>query len=108
MKRQIRRLSPHQNGKVVGVLTAVITLPMFLLMMIPMLFMMPKLDNAGNPIDFAFPFGMFLLMPLFYLVFTYLFVVVGCWLYNKLFKLLGGFEFEFREEGSMNAENTLI
>jgi hypothetical protein len=92
------RLSPHQNGKVAGVLMAIITLPMFLLMMIPMFFMMPKVDNAGNPIASGFPFVMFLLMPIIYLVFTYLFVAIGCWLYNKFFKLLGGFEFEFKGE----------
>ena len=98
MKKQIKRLAPHQNGKVFGILMAVSTLPMLGLMMVPMLFMMPKVDNTGNPIDFMFPFGMFLLMPIFYLVFTYLFVALGCWVYNVLFKFIGGFEFEFKED----------
>ena len=98
MKRQIKRLTPHQNGKVSGVLMAVITLPMYLLMMIPMAFMMPKVDASGNPIDFGPPFVMFFFMPIIYLVFTYIFVAFGCWLYNKFFKLLGGFEFEFNPD----------
>lgn len=97
MKKQIKRLSPLQNGKVAGVLMAVTTLPMFLFMMVPMVFMMPKVDQAGNPINSGFPFGMFLLMPIFYLVFTFLFVSFGCWIYNLLYKLLDGFEFEFKQ-----------
>ena len=98
MKTQINRLAPHQNGKVLGVLMAVITLPIYVLMMIPMAFMMPKIDNAGNPINFGFPFMMFVFMPIIYLVFTYVFVAFGCWLYNKFYKILGGFEFEFNAD----------
>jgi hypothetical protein len=44
MKKQIKRLSPHQNGKVFGVLMAVTTLPLFL----PMILMM---NLAGPPVD---------------------------------------------------------
>ena len=98
MKTVIKRLEPHQNGKVASVLIAVITLPMYLFMMIPMTLMMPKVDHAGNPIDFGFPFMMFLFMPLIYLVFTYVFVALGCWLYNTFFKYLGGFEFDLEEK----------
>ena len=98
MKRQIKQLSLHQNGKVAGILMAVTSLPMFLLMIVPMVFMTPKVDQAGNPIDFGFPFVIFLLMPLFYLVFTYLFTAFGCWVYNKFFKFIGGFEFEFNQD----------
>ena len=98
MKKQIKRLSPHQNGKVFSILMAVSSLPMVALMIVPMLFMMPKVDNTGNPIDFGFPFAMFLFMPIFYLIFTYIFVALGCWLYNVFFKFIGGFEFEFKED----------
>lgn len=98
MKKQIRRLSPFQNGKVAGVLMAVTTLPMFLVMMVPMSFMIPKVDQAGNPIDFGIPFGMLLFMPIFYLVVTFLSVAFGCWVYNVLYRLLGGFELEFNQD----------
>lgn len=97
MKRQIKRLSPHQNGKVAGIMMAITTLPMFLIMIVPMTLMVPKVDQAGNPVDFGFPFIMFLIMPVFYLIFTYLFVAFGCWVYNIFYKLIGGFEFEFDE-----------
>lgn len=98
MKRQIRRLAPHQNGKVAGILMAITSLPMFALTIIPMLLTMPKVDQAGNPIDFGFPFVIFLFMPVLYLVFTYLFVGFGCWVYNVFYKWIGGIEFEFSPE----------
>ena len=97
MKKQIKRLSPHQNGKVAGIMMAVTTLPMILFMIIPMTLMTPKIDQAGNPVDFGFPFIMLLIMPIFYLIFTYLFVAFGCWVYNIFYKIIGGFEFEFDE-----------
>lgn len=97
MKKQILKLSPHQNGKVAGILVAVTMLPMFFCMIIPMMLFAPKVDSAGNPIDF--PFILFLLMPIFYLVFTYLFVALGCWIYNKLYRFVGGFEFEIQQDG---------
>lgn len=98
MKSQINRLSLHQNGKVAGILMAVTTLPMFLVMIIPMAFMMPKVDQAGNPVNFGPPFSIFLFMPIFYLVFTYIFVAFGCWVYNFLYKFIGGFEFELKKD----------
>lgn len=78
---------------------AVTSLPIFFLMMVPMFFMIPQVDHAGNPTDFGWPFGMFFFMPIIYLVFTYIFVALGCWIYNIFFTLIGGFEFEFYEEG---------
>ncbi len=98
MKSQIRRLAPHQNAKVLGVLMAVITVPMFSAMIIPMIFMTPEVNRSGNPIEFGFPYEMLIIMPFLYLVFTYLFVAVGCWLYNKLYKIIGGLEFEFNSD----------
>ncbi len=74
---------------------AVITVPMFSAMIIPMIFMTPEVDRSGNPIEFGFPYEMLIIMPFLYLVFTYLFVAVGCWLYNKLYRIIGGLEFEF-------------
>lgn len=91
MKKQIKRLSPHQNGKVFGVLSALASLPFFL----PMLLMMqafPDTDPQGNPIDF--PFGMFYIFPVLYLIFGYVSVAVACLIYNLISKFIGGFEFE--------------
>ena len=98
MKTQIKNLSPHQNGKVLSILVAIGTLPIFLLMMVPMIFMMPNVDNAGNPIHYGFPFKMFLFMPVIYLVITYISISFFCWLYNNAYRFLGGLEFEFLSE----------
>jgi hypothetical protein len=91
MKKQIKRLSPHQNGKVFGILSAVSSLPFF----IPMWWMMsalPSTDAQGNPVEF--PSGLFFAFPIMYLIFGYLFVAVGCLVYNVLVQFIGGFEFE--------------
>ena len=76
---------------------AIITLPMILLMFIPMSIMRLGTDHPGN---FTPPFIMLIIMPFFYLIFTYIFVAFACWVYNLLFGLLGGFEFEFVQDPS--------
>lgn len=92
MKIQIKRFSPHQNGKVFGVLMAasslVFAIPMFVLFSI---FPMPmdSQGNASGPSAF-----MFLIMPVLYLVFGYLTVAVGCLVYNFICKYTGGIEYE--------------
>lgn len=92
MKQQISRLSPHQNGKVFGVLMGLGSLVVILPFMLVMMAFTPG-GNAGSP-----QVLMFLLMPLFYVVFGYLSVAVGCLLYNVMFKHLGGIEYEAKGE----------
>jgi hypothetical protein len=97
MKMQIARFSPHQNAKVVAVLMALSSLLFVVPTFIVFLLMPPTgLDSHGNPVDTP-PAAMMLLFPFIYLVMTYVVVVVGCWLYNLLFKYLGGIEYEARE-----------
>lgn len=92
MKQQIKRLSPHQNGKVFGILIAVATLPIFIPVMLLMNFATPQYDMHGNEI--TFPFFMFLIFPFIYLVFGYISVVICCFFYNLIYRVIGGFEFE--------------
>ena len=96
MKRQIKRLSPHQNGKVFAILLAVSVLPIFTPMMIIMTFVMPDVDPNGNHVEF--PKMMFALMPIFYLIFGYISTAIGCLIYNFIFRFIGGFEFEFKDD----------
>ncbi|WP_373034114.1 hypothetical protein [Sulfurovum sp.] len=98
MKTQIKRLSPHQNGKVFGILMAVASLIFILPMFLAMSFSMPHVDQQGNPVDF--PRFIFLIMPFFYLIFGYISVVVGCFIYNLLVKYVGGIEFELEDKSS--------
>ena len=86
MKQQIARISPHQNGKVLGVLMALSSLVFVVPFTLFSIFAAPQ--GSG-------PSGFFLvLLPIFYLVMGYLTVAVACWLYNHLYKSLGGIEFE--------------
>ena len=91
MKKQIKRLSPHQNGKVFGVLMVVATMP-FLIPTIIMLITMPQYDNAVGS-----PSAMLIGAPFLYLIFGYITVVIGCCFYNFIQKFIGGFEFEVIE-----------
>lgn len=96
MKKQIARLSPHQNGKVVGILSAVLVLlfvvPVFLIIN----FFGAPMDQSGNPM--AFPPLMLLIFPLLYLIVGYIATAIACALYNLLARVIGGFEFETRAE----------
>lgn len=87
MKKQIKHLSPHQNGKVFGVLMAVSTLPFLLLMMLMTSFTMP--DNAGS-----FPTFVLFGAPFMYLILGYISVAIACVVYNFTQKYIGGIEFE--------------
>ena len=102
MKKQIKRLSPHQNGKVFGILTAVATLPIFLPMFLFMSALMPEVDQNGNAVEF--PGFMFIMFPIFYLIFGYISVAVSCFFYNIIQKYIGGFEYEASDIESI--ENT--
>lgn len=92
MKKQITRLSPHQNGKVFGILLAVFSLLFLIPAFAAMLLSTPDFDHRGNPI--SPPYFLFLLFPLLYLVMGYIFGLLGSILYNFMYNYIGGFEFE--------------
>ncbi len=96
MKRQIVRFSPHQNAKVVAILMALGSLVFLIPMFVVFSFTVPPVDSRGNPTDFLGV--MFLLFPVIYLIFGYIFTIIGCTIYNFFFKYIGGFEFESRDE----------
>jgi hypothetical protein len=90
MKQQVARLSPHQNGKVFGVLMAVTSL----LFILPFMLLFSAFGpSAGRP-----SLLMMLAMPMFYLVFGYVGVAIGCWIYNLAVPLIGGIEFDSRPD----------
>jgi ABC-type multidrug transport system fused ATPase/permease subunit len=103
MKKQISRLSPHQNGKVFGVLFATASLLFAIPSFIAFMLMAPPTDAMGNPM--APPAYVFLLFPLLYLVMGYLTVAVICALYNFLYKYIGGIEFDERSEQERPRDN---
>lgn len=87
MKKQIKKLSSHQNGKVLGILMAVTSL-FFLL---PMALVFSLVDNGGQ---FGLSGFILLLFPFMYLILGYISVAIGCFIYNLFFKYIGGIEFE--------------
>lgn len=95
MRHEISRFAPHQNAKVVAVLMAVSSL----VLLVPLFFIALLFAPAGTRGDGP-PAFMFLLLPLLYLVFGYLMVVVGCAVYNFLFRFVGGIEFEASDPGA--------
>lgn len=88
MKQQIARFSPHQNAKVFAVLTAVGSI----VFMVP--FML--ITFASAPAEARPPVWLLFGMPVLYLVMGYVSVVIGCAVYNALYKFIGGIEFETR------------
>jgi hypothetical protein len=97
MKKQIKRLSPHQNAKVFAILMTAAALCIFIPMALVMSFVVPPTDQNGNPV--AFPFMFFVIMPLFYLVFGYIFTAIGCAVYNLFYRFIGGIEFVTEDKG---------
>lgn len=97
MKKQIYQLSASQNGKVFGVLMALSSLVFVVPMAIIFSFMPSGVDRNGHPMDGP-PILIFLLLPVFYLVFGYLMIAIGCKFYNFMFKYIGGIEYEARDE----------
>ncbi|MFZ6644901.1 hypothetical protein ACO0LO_04250 [Undibacterium sp. TJN25] len=89
MKIQIKRLSPHQNGKVFGVMMAATSLIFIIPMMLVFSFI-PGTNQGG------FPGSVFMLIlaPIFYLVVGYITTAIGCAIYNFLYRFVGGIEYE--------------
>ena len=85
MIKQIERFSPHQNAKVIAILMALASL----------VFMLPFLLFASvvAPRGIGMPLSMMVLFPVIYLVLGYL-GVASCWIYNAMFKHIGGIEYE--------------
>ena len=94
MAQRIYRLSPHQNGKVFGILWGVLSL-VFVIPMVLMMAAIPVPEGAE-----PFPFWFMIALPFFYFVMSYLMTALMCWIYNLFFSRSGGLEFELRDEAS--------
>ena len=88
MRRQIIRLSVRQTAKVLAILYAAMGLllvPIFVVMSV----VTPQ--EAGG-----FGIGVALVFPVIYGVLGYVFVALGCLLYNVVARWVGGIEVEVR------------
>ncbi|MEO8102959.1 MAG: hypothetical protein ABI790_10550 [Betaproteobacteria bacterium] len=83
MKKQIVNVSPIQAGKVFAVLYFLISLPFIGLMAVGMSF-----SSAPKP-GLVF----LILLPFLYLIFGFIFMALGAWIYNVVAKWVGGIEY---------------
>jgi hypothetical protein len=86
MTKQIKKISPHQTAKVLAIITAIMTLPVTVSFLIT--------ANSPSRAPLVFSLAVLLLYP----VASYVLVAIGCWLYNVMFKYIGGIEIEFNDE----------
>ena len=94
MRQQISRLSIHQTAKVLAILYGMMGLlfiPIFLVVS------MAAPGDAGM-LGMGMGLGAALVFPIMYAVFGYVFVAIGCLLYNLVAGWVGGIEVEMRAE----------
>ena len=96
MQKQIRRISPQQNAKVLAILMAISSLVFVVPMFALALFTAPAVDQHGNSLAFQKYF--FAAFPFIYLIVGYLATLFSCTIYNYLFRFIGGFEFEVNDQ----------
>ena len=85
MKKQISRISVAQTSKVVAILYVAFSL-LYSVIGIPMiLFGGSEIKVMGT---------MYLFMPILAGIFGFIFVALGCWVYNLVAGKFGGVEFE--------------
>lgn len=87
MKKQIQRVSPMQNAKMMAAL--------YLVMSLPVLAILGAFAAATGQAGFTAV--MLVAFPLGYALGGFLFTLIGAWLYNLVAALVGGFEFTTRE-----------
>jgi hypothetical protein len=89
MRQQIVSLSVHQTARVLAVMYALMGL-----ILLPILLVATMVGEDGPGIGL----GLALFLPVLYGIFGYIFVAIGCWLYNLVASRLGGIELEVRTE----------
>lgn len=92
MAQRIQRFGIVQTAKVFGVLyglMGVVLLPLFALMAV-----------FGHSSENPFGLGFALTLPLLYGGFGFVFVAIGCWLYNMVASWVGGIEVELEVDGA--------
>jgi hypothetical protein len=89
MKKQISNVSILQNAKVAAALYFVMSIPFVIIMILTAL--VSGGQNSGPGIF------VLILMPVFYVIFGFIFTAIGAWVYNLVATRVGGFEFTTTE-----------
>ncbi len=87
MKKQIKSVSLVQNAKVVAAIYLVLSLPILVLT----LAFGSLMNQAGASL------GVMLFAAVAYVVFGFIFALIGGWVYNLVASVVGGFEFTTAE-----------
>jgi hypothetical protein len=93
MKKQITRIAPLQAAKIFAliyfVVGLVVAIPLGLLSMF-----VPAEPGSEQP-----GVGFFLALPVLYALASFIFIPLGCWLYNVASKYVGGVEITVKDLG---------
>ena len=89
MKKQVVNVSVLHNAKLMAIIYLVISVPLVVLMAIPMVM------QEG----FSASLLAIVLMPVLYTAFGFVFTLFGAWVYNGIAARVGGFEFTTVEVG---------
>jgi hypothetical protein len=84
MRKRITRIAPVQLGKVSAVLSATFSIPVALFLAVV---------TAFAPAGQGKPLALILAVPVFYVVFGFVFMAFSAWIYNLVAKWTGGVEF---------------
>lgn len=90
MATQIIRFNAHQTAKVLAAIYFAMGL-----IFIPIFWLVSKNTPAGA----TYGMGFALLIPVLYAFFGYVFVAIGCFVYNFVAGFVGGIEVEVRGDG---------
>lgn len=86
MTKRLIRIAPLQTAKVLAAIYFVVSIPVALLMAVPMVF------GAGN-LNPVLGIGMLVAMPFLYALVGFLFTLLGAWVYNLVAAQTGGIEY---------------
>ena len=89
MKKQILSVSILHNAKLMAVIYFVISLPLVVMMAIPVV----MTEGIGGSLVAM------ILMPVLYTAFGFVFTLFGAWVYNGIAARVGGFEFTTSDIG---------
>ena len=97
MKQQIINVSGHQTSKVIALLYVVLTVPFIFIGVLSFMFGgTPEDANEQKAQMFTTVFLIF--APVIYGVTGYIFMRIGCWIYNLIARYAGGIEFTLAEK----------
>ncbi|MCK5528392.1 MAG: hypothetical protein KAI74_01805 [Kiritimatiellae bacterium] len=88
MKKQISRISVDQTSKVIAILYVIFSLLYSLIGIFMIVFGGPEMKIMG---------GIYIFMPILMGIFGFIFVALGCWIYNLVAGKFGGIEFEVKD-----------